>query len=99
MCVVKTPKISPEAGKEKPVQVFTNRYFTDRGADAVAARAGRNALRIDLGSSPTPATNPAPPQSLTPGVQYDAATGQQAPTIKRAGGLRNGLVANNLAIN
>lgn len=95
MCVVKTPKISPEAGKEKPVQVFTNRYFTDRGADAVAARAGRNALRIDLGSTPTPA----PPQSnLTPGVQFNSAPGQQAPTINRPGSLRDGLAMNNLAI-
>ena len=45
MCAIKTPKV--EQPKEKPVQVFTNRYFTDAGPDAMRARLGRNSLKIN----------------------------------------------------
>lgn len=89
MCVVKTPKVSKAASEEKPVQVFTNRYFVDRGADAVAARLGRNALRIDRGST-RPSAPPAgilpPTTPLTVGVQSPAGSGPQAPTIRGGGG-------------
>jgi hypothetical protein len=99
MCVIKTPKISPEASKEKPVQVFTNRYFVDRGADAVAARSGRNALRIDLGSpAGRRSATAAPINNLTPGVQMGIGSGAQAPTIPNLGDLRSGIISNNLAI-
>lgn len=89
MCVVKTPKVSSAAGQEKPVQVFTNRYFVDRGADAVAARAGRNALRIDK-KSVSPSAPPVailpPNQPLKPGIQQIASTGPQGPTIRGGSG-------------
>lgn len=47
MCTVSTPKVQQTA--EKPVQVFTNRYFTDSN-DALRARLGRNQLKINAGS-------------------------------------------------
>lgn len=51
MCLVKTPKVTQQAAaQDKKVQVFTNRYFTDRGEDALSARIGRNALKITRGS-------------------------------------------------
>lgn len=91
MCVVKTPKVSKQAAEEKPVQVFTNRYFVDRGADAVAARVGRNSLRIDRAAN-TPSAPPAailppnnPANPITVGVQNGGRTGPQAPTIGGGG--------------
>lgn len=78
MCLVKKPKISTAAAAEKPVQVFTNRYFVDRGEDAVAARLGRNALKIQRGT-PRPASPQ--PTMLIPGVQSVVASGPQAPTM------------------
>lgn len=85
MCLVKKPKISTAAAQEKPVQVFTNRYFVDRGEDAVAARTGRNALKIDRGSTRPTNNNPAPSQLLIPGIQSLGPAGPQAPTM--GGGL------------
>lgn len=89
MCIVKTPKVSTAASADKPVQVFTNRYFVDRGVDAVAARLGRNALRIDRGSV-SPAAPPAgilpPTIPITVGVQSPVGSGPQAPTIRGGGG-------------
>jgi hypothetical protein len=101
MCVVKTPKVSKSASEEKPVQVFTNRYFVDRGVDAVAARAGRSALRIDRGSV-SPSTQPAgiapsPTIPITVGVQSPVASGPQAPTI-RGGGYGGGLYYGSLQV-
>lgn len=85
MCLVKTPKVSTAAAAEKPVQVFTNRYFVDRGENAVAARLGRNSLRINR-SSVAPSAPPIamlPPNNpLTPGVQTAGGVGAQAPTIR-----------------
>lgn len=46
MCVMKKPKISSAASQEKPVQVFTNKYFVARGEDALAKRTARNSLVI-----------------------------------------------------
>lgn len=81
MCLVKKPKITTAAEAEKPVQVFTNRYFVDRGEDAVAARQGRNALKIDRGTTRPTNNNPAPSQLLIPGVQAIGPSGPQAPTM------------------
>ena len=97
MCIVKTPKVSPAAAKEKPPQVFTNKYFVDRGADAVAARAGRNALKINLASTrpSAPAAGILPPAGITPpavvinpGIQSPVMGGSAVPTI-RGGTSRN----------
>lgn len=82
MCVVKTPKVSSAAATDKPVQVFTNRYFVDRGEDAVAARLGRNSLRIDRGGTAAPRAAIAPPtNTIATGVQAPVIAGPQAPTI------------------
>lgn len=84
MCVVKKPKVTTEAQKEKPVQVFTNRYFANRGADAAQARVGRNALKIKRTSTqpsaPPAMIAPSNPTILT-GVQSTAPSGMRAPTI------------------
>lgn len=100
MCLVKTPTITPQASQEKPVQVFTNRYFVDRGVNAVATRTGRNSLRIDRSTASAPPVTMAPPtQVLTPGVQFDGGSGPQAPTIGYGGvGLSDNLRRLNLAI-
>lgn len=66
MCLVKTPKITPQASQEKPVQVFTNRYFMDRGSDAVVARSGRNSLKINRATPGSPSTSAPTPAPATP---------------------------------
>lgn len=89
MCLVKTPRVTPAAAADRPPQVFTNRYFVERGADGVAARAGRNALRIDR-TSMTPSAPPialTPPNTaVAPGIQIPLPSGPQAPTMPRVPG-------------
>lgn len=89
MCLVKTPKITPQATAqeaEKKINYFSNDYFGSRSSSSTLNRLGRNSLRINRSSgSPTPNRAANPVSTPNPAPTAPPAVGLN-PALKIGGG-------------
>jgi hypothetical protein len=95
MCLVKTPKVDPNASKPKDPTVIRNPYLDGVGPQAKAMRAGRASLRITRGSGVTPSAPPtATPTPSPPPLAIPSAPAVPGGSPVRGGGGRISREAN-----